>query len=143
MREQMLRIAAEFDNYKKRMRREMDVAEANGKASFAKEMLAVVDEFELALVAASRSGDKELAKGVEMVYANMVSTMRRMGLNEVDGKGGADPFKHEIVLAMESDKPDGTILEVVKKGYEFNGRLLRPASVIVSKQKENTINKEK
>lgn len=141
MREQMLRIAAEFDNYKKRARREMDAAEANGKAMFAKEMLAVVDEFELALVAASRSSDKDLAKGVEMVYANMVSTMKRMGLNDVDGTGTADPFKHEIVMAMESDMPEGTILEVVKKGYEFNGRLLRPASVIVSKHE--MINKEK
>lgn len=143
LREQMLRIAAEFDNYKKRARREMDTAEANGKASFAKEMLAVVDEFELAIVAASRSEDRDLAKGVEMVYANMVSTMKRMGLNEVDGKGSADPFRHEIVMTMESDKPDGAILEVVKRGYEFNGRLLRPASVIVSKRKENEDDKQR
>jgi molecular chaperone GrpE len=138
----MLRIAAEFDNYKKRSRKEIDLAESNGRALFAKEMLAVLDEFELALVAASRSSDRELAKGVEMVYANMASAMKRMGLNEVDRNGIADPFKHEVVMAMSSDKPEGTILEVVKKGYDFNGRLLRPASVIVSNGKEQNNDKK-
>lgn len=133
VREQMLRIAAEFDNYKKRTHQELDAAKRTGRAELVKSLLPIIDEFELALIAASKAEDKVLAKGIEMLYSNLMDTLKREGLSEVPTRGPFDPYKHEIMMVRESDKSDGTILEVIKKGYSFGNILLRPASVITSK----------
>jgi molecular chaperone GrpE len=133
MREQMLRLAAEFDNYKKRTKKEIEEAEMTGKALLVRDMLPIIDEFEIAMLAVAKSDDKDMARGVEMLYLNLMDALRRSGLGEVKCDGIFDPFRHEIVMVQDSDKKDGTILGVVKKGYEFRGRMLRPASVIVAK----------
>ena len=139
MREQMLRIAAEFDNYKKRVRKDVESAAKLGKASLVKSMLPILDEFELAIIAINESKDRDLAKGIEMVYSNLIGMLKKEGMEEIDANGAFDPYKHEIVLAKESDDDDGMILEVVKKGYMFDGIMIRPASVIVAKHDEKTI----
>ncbi len=132
-KEQMLRLAAEFDNYKKRMKNEMDRAKGIGKAELAERMLPILDEFELALIAANGSGDKAVAKGMELVYSNFKDVLTREGLREIPAEGAVDPYRHEAIMVKESDKRPGTILEVVKKGYMFGDILLRPAAVIVAK----------
>lgn len=136
LKEQMLRLAAEFDNYKKRVKKDIDNAENLGKAALIKDMLPVIDEFELAILAINDSKDKHVAKGIEMLYSNLMDTLKKEGLSEIEADGVFDPYRHEIMMAKESDEKEGTILEVVKKGYMFGDRLIRPASVIVSK-KEN------
>lgn len=141
-KEQMLRIAAEFDNYKKRIKKEMDYAGNLGKASLIKKLLPIIDEFEIAMLAVNDSKDKNVARGIEMLYSNFVDTLKKEGLSEVQLEGLFDPHMHEIVMVRESDEKDGTILEAVKKGYMFDGKLLRPASVIVSKSKEKTEEKK-
>ena len=78
--------------------------------------------------------DDELAKGIAMIYTNFIEALKKEGIEEIDAKGRFDPYKHEIVMTKESEKEDGTILEVVKKGYALGGLLIRPASVIVSKK---------
>ena len=133
LKEQMLRLAAEFDNYKKRAKADMDKARGMGTAELATSLLPILDEFELAMIAASNSSDKSVSKGIELVYSNLTDTLKRSGLREVPADGIADPFKHEIIMVAESDKKPGTILEVVKKGYMFDDMMLRPASVIVAK----------
>ncbi len=133
LKEQMLRLAAEFDNYKKRAKNDLDKAKSMGKAELARNLLPILDEFELAMIAASGSSDKNVSKGIELVYSNFTDTLKRNGLREVSADGIADPFKHEIIMVAESDKKPGTILEVVKKGYMFDDMMLRPASVIVAK----------
>jgi molecular chaperone GrpE len=135
IKEQMLRLAAEFDNYKKRTKNDVDRAKGLGKAELIGSMLPILDEFELALIAASSSSDKNLLKGIEMVYSNLTDTLKRAGLREIHTEGIADPFRHEVAMVRESDKKPGTILEVVKKGYMLDDMLLRPASVIVAKEK--------
>ena len=137
LREQLLRLAAEFDNYKKRIGAEMDRAKSIGKAELARNLLSILDEFELAMIAASASSDKSLSKGIELVYSNLMDVLERSGLKEVPAEGVADPFKHEIIMVKESDKKPGTILEVVKRGYTFGDILLRPASVIVAKDSKS------
>ena len=136
MRERMLRLAAEFDNYKKRSRKELEAAEDSGKARLAKSLLPIIDEFELAVMAMNGSKDS-VAKGMEMLYSNLLDTLRKAGLSEIEAKGIFDPYKHEIVLVRESKEKEGTILEVVKKGYMFIGIMIRPSSVIISKPKGN------
>ncbi len=144
MKERMLRLAAEFDNYKKRVKSDMEKAQVIGKAEILKNMLPVLDEFELAMLSVSASQDKNLAKGVEMVYSNFIDSLEREGLTEIGTDGVFDPYKHEIVVSKtESSKKPGTILEVVKKGYTFNGIMLRPASVIIAKETENEEKREK
>jgi molecular chaperone GrpE len=130
LRERLLRLAAEFDNYKKRTAKDIENAKNIGKAEMALKLLPALDESELALNALGEKGAKE---GIGMVLANLTDALKGLGLVEVDAHGTFDPYRHEIVLARESEKKEGTILEVVRKGYELNGIMLRPASVIVSK----------
>lgn len=129
LKDRLLRLAAEFDNYKKRVAKDLDAAKSVGKVEMVKKLLPTLDEFELALQAMK---DAEHARGVEMVYSNFLDALKSQGLEEIPAKGKADPFKHEVILARESDKKEGEIIEVVRKGYTLNGILIRPSSVIVS-----------
>ncbi|MEM0149431.1 MAG: nucleotide exchange factor GrpE [Candidatus Micrarchaeaceae archaeon] len=135
LKERFLRLAAEFDNYKKRTANEASIAKRMGTAELMKPLLNIVDEFELTLMAVGKSKDDGLAKGIEMLYSNFVDVLKSFGLKEVETKG-FDPYKHEIILAREDDSKPGTILEIVKKGYMLDDKLLRPASVIVAKERE-------
>jgi molecular chaperone GrpE len=136
IKEQMLRLAAEFDNYKKRVKGELDNAKGVGKADLIKNMLPIIDEFEFALIVISKTEDKNVAKGIEMLYSNFIDVLKKEGLAEIECKGIFDPYKHEPIMTKESEAKHGTILEVVNKGYTFNGTMLRPASVIVAKSEE-------
>lgn len=133
LKEGMLRLAAEFDNYKKRTKTEAENARNLGKAELVRSLLPIMDEFELALIAVNKTNDKNIAKGVEMLYSNFIDALKKDGLTEIQCKGVFDPYMHEIVMARESKEPSGTILEVVKTGYTLDRTLLRPASVIVAK----------
>jgi molecular chaperone GrpE len=134
VKDRLLRLASEFDNYKKRSAKDVDAAKSLGKAELIKQLLPTLDEFELALCALNGSeSDKSHAKGVELVFSNVVGTLKSAGLKEVEAKGKYDPYRHEIVMAKESKEPEGMILEVVRKGYTLNDALLRPSAVIVSK----------
>ena len=142
LKERMLRIAAEFDNYKKRTSVDLQRSRLEGKAEAVRPLLGILDEFELTLIAASKSDDKKLAKGIEMLYANFVEALKKEGLSEIKTDGSYDPYVHEIMQTRESDHPEGSILEVVRKGYTLGGIMLRPASVIVAAQKRADEGKE-
>ncbi len=136
LKERHLRLIAEFDNYKKSVIRDMSNAKEQGAMELMRQLLGILDEFDLMLIAAAKSADKELAKGLELLYANFVDALRRFGLEEVETQGKADPYKHEVALCIESKEDEGKIIEVIKKGYTMNGKLIRPATVIVSKGNE-------
>jgi len=134
LKDRFLRLAAEFDNYKKRTSRDLDLAKKVGKAELMKRLVSVLDEFELALNA--KGLDEATAKGIELVYSNFLDALKSEGLTTVDTKGKFDPFKHEIVLTKNCDEEEGKIVEVVRKGYALGEILIRPASVVVSKKCE-------
>lgn len=134
LKEQLLRLAAEFDNYKKRVKKDLENAQSAGKASLLMDMLPIIDEFELAMLAIGNSEKNPVVKGVEMLYSNFIDVLKKEGLKEVETEGIFDPYRHETIMVRESEDKDGTILETVKKGYVFEGMLLRPASVIISKK---------
>ncbi|OJI07515.1 HSP-70 cofactor [Candidatus Micrarchaeum sp.] len=134
LKERVLRMAAEFDNYKKRSAADVANAKNVGKAEMLKRMLPVLDEFELAMISSAKSQDENLSKGVKMVYANLMDALKAEGLSELEPSGKYDPYTDEIIMAKETDKDPGTVLEVLKKGYKMNGILVRPASVIISKE---------
>jgi molecular chaperone GrpE len=143
LKESMLRLAAEFDNYKKRTKADSENSRNFGKAELMRSLLPIIDEFELALIAVNKTEDKNIAKGVEMLYSNFIDTLKKDGLTEIQCKGVFDPYIHEIVMTKESKEKGGTILEVIKKGYSFDKTLLRPASVIVAKDGANSAETDK
>ncbi len=135
IKDRMLRLAAEFDNYKKRMANDSNAARESGIAEIVKALLNIIDEFDFTLIAASKSDDKNLVRGIELLYANFSDVLKKFGLAEIEASGKFDPYRHEIIMVREDEKGEGgRILEVIKKGYVINGRLLRAASVIVSKE---------
>lgn len=129
VKDRLLRLAAEFDNYKKRVAKEIEASKNIGKAEAVAKILPNIDEFELAIAAMGKGNDE---KGILLVYSNLVSTLKGLGLKAIETNGVFDPNVHEIMLVQASEKKEGTILEVVRKGYTLNGIMLRPASVIVS-----------
>ncbi len=139
VKERLVRLAADFDNYKKRVAKEIADSKTIGKAEAITKILPNVDELELAIAALGKDGDK----GITLVYTNFMNTLKALGLKEIDSKGAFDPYKHEIMLAQASDEKEGTILQVVRKGYMLNGIMLRPASVIVSKGKADAADEKK
>ncbi|MGI0141265.1 MAG: nucleotide exchange factor GrpE [Candidatus Micrarchaeales archaeon] len=135
LKDRLLRLAAEFDNYKKRVAKEIEDSKNLGKVELIKKMLPALDEFELAITAINNNPNEGI-RGIGMVYSNFLDALMGDGLRAIDSKGKSDPYKHEIIMTKESEKEEGTILEVVRKGYTFKEILIRPASVIVSKGKE-------
>ncbi|MGC8622478.1 MAG: nucleotide exchange factor GrpE [Candidatus Micrarchaeia archaeon] len=132
--EKLLRLAAEFDNYKKRVGKEIAVAKEMGKAELIKKLLPTLDEFEIAI---SAMNEGEAKKGIELIYSNFIEVLKGEGLKEIEAKGTFDPYKHEIVMVKElkdENTKDGAILEVVRKGYAINDIVLRPASIIIAKK---------
>ena len=114
------------------MAKDIDSSKMLGKAELMRSIVPVLDEFELAINA--KGLDEETAKGVELVYSNLVDSLKREGLQVVESTGKFDPFRHEIMLTKDSAEEDGTIIGVIRKGYVMGDILIRPASVIVSKK---------
>ncbi len=134
-RDKMLRLAAEFDNYRKRMMRERLEAEARGKADLVKEILDPIDDIaRFAHVDPAATDSTTLVEGVAMVERKLDKTLRTAGLEPVNPVGEPfDPAKHEAVGTEPAETPeeDGTVGRVYQIGYTFKGQLLRPARVVV------------
>lgn len=134
-RDKMLRLAAEFDNYRKRMMRERLEAEARGKADLVKEILDPIDDIaRFAHVDPAVTDSTTLVEGVAMVERKLDKTLRTAGLEPVNPVGEPfDPAKHEAVGTEPAATPeeDGTVGRVYQIGYTFKGQLLRPARVVV------------
>ncbi len=136
-REQYLRALAELDNVRKRAQRDIEAANRYGLEKFAAELLPVRDSLELAVQsAASPDVDaRNLKQGQQATLQLLAKALERLGLTPINPVGEAfDPARHEAMMAQPSAtaKPD-TVLQVVQTGYELNGRVIRPARVIVAK----------
>jgi molecular chaperone GrpE len=134
-RDKMLRLAAEFDNYRKRMMRERLEAEARGKADLVKEILDPIDDIaRFAHVDPAATDSTTLVEGVAMVERKLDKTLRTAGLEPVNPVGEPfDPARHEAVGTEPATNPeeDATVGRVYQIGYTFKGQLLRPARVVV------------
>jgi molecular chaperone GrpE len=128
------RTKADFENYRKRVARESAEAEARGRAAFAQALLPVLDNLERALAAAEpidrESAPNHLAQGVKLVYEELAGVLHGAGIESYSPTGEAfDPDWHEAMMTRPGE--EGQVLEVLEKGYRLNGRVLRPARVIV------------
>ena len=130
-----LRAVAEFDNYRKRMERELDNARKFAIERFAQELVTVADALEAGLQAGTASPGAALLEGAKATLKELHRAFDKSGIKVIDPQGQPfDPTWHEAMMTQESrEHPPGTVLSVIQKGYSLNGRLLRPARVIVSK----------
>jgi molecular chaperone GrpE len=135
LRDRMLRIAAEFENYKKRIRREQTENENKARESVLKDLLEVADNLERAAAAVEGASDiKALQQGVALVLRMFQSKLERYDVKPLDAKGQPfDPRLHDAISQVPStEAPPGSVLSEVQKGYRIGDRLLRPAMVVVA-----------
>jgi molecular chaperone GrpE len=128
------RVAAEFDNFRKRAARDYESLVSRAHERIVKELLPVLDDLERALVAAEEHEEAKLEEGVRLVHRELRSALSKEGLVEIETEGAFDPHVHEALLTQPSDEDDGTILEVIQKGYRLGDRVLRPARVVISQE---------
>jgi len=129
-----LRAAAEVENIRKRAARDVENAHRFALENFGRDLLGVVDSLEMGLDAASSADAAALREGSEATCKLLKNTLERFGITAIDPAGEPfDPQQHEAMSMMPSDSAEpGSVLTVVQKGYALNGRLLRPARVIVA-----------
>ncbi len=138
MKDAWLRTAADFDNFRKRARKEMEDARRNGREDLLRAVLPVFDNLERAIQSAQRTSDvKAMADGLAMVQRQFVEALGREGISRVPTVGQPfDPGVHEAIQQVEtSDHPPGTVLAEVQPGYTQGERLMRAAMVVVAKAK--------
>ena len=135
-REQVLRTAAEVDNIRKRAARDVEMAHKYALEKFALELLPVRDSLELAVTSGGNADAAALAAGQEATLKLLARAFEKFSLQVIDPRGAPfDPEKHEAMVMQPSSVAEpGSVLQVIQPGYELNGRLLRPARVIVASE---------
>jgi len=145
--DRFLRVSADFENYKKRVAREMNDFQKFANESFAKAMLHVVDNLDRAIESSSndKHTNNSVVEGVNMTLKEILKVFDQFGIKPFESLGKTfDPGFHQAVMQEESeDHPDNTVSKELQKGYMIHDRLLRPAMVVVSKAKEIRENEEK
>ena len=126
------RLKADFDNYRKRAARDQEALAARAHEGLVAELLPILDDLGRALEAAEDHEEAKLEEGVRLVQRNLAAALQREGLEEIPVDGRFDPHVHEALSAQPSDHEEGSVLEVVQKGYKLGDRVLRPARVVVS-----------
>jgi molecular chaperone GrpE len=130
------RTQADFENYQKRNKREWEQERRYLHGDFAKGLLPVIDNLTRAMAAAQQAGETgPLVQGVGMVQSQLLDLLRRQGVTPIDAVGRPfDPNLHQAVMQRsDPSAPPNTVLEVLEKGFMIHDRVLRPASVVVSK----------
>jgi len=128
-----LRLAADFDNYRKRVAREHSELTARANERLVNELLPVLDDLERALEAAAEHEEAKLEEGVQLVHRSLAALLERHGLKEIETEGAFDPHVHEALLAQPAEgAEEGAVLQVLQKGYRLGDKVLRPARVIVA-----------
>ena len=137
-KEQWMRSAADFDNFRKRTRKELEDTRKSGREELLKDLLPVFDNLERAMTSAERATDvKPVSDGLKMVLRQFVDTIGRSGITKVPTVGQHfDPALHEAIQQVETDEhPPGTVVAEVQPGYLQGDRLVRAAMVVVAKPK--------
>jgi molecular chaperone GrpE len=126
------RLAADFDNYRKRAARDQQSLVARAHERLVKELLPVLDDLERALEAAAEHEETKLEEGVRLVHRELSAALAREGLAEIDANGRFDPHVHEALLTQPSESEEGSVIQVLQKGYRLGDHVLRPARVVVA-----------
>ena len=134
-KDKFLRLFAEFENYKKRTSRERIELFKTAGQEVLSAMLPVLDDFDRALAQISKSEDKEMLKGVELIHSKFLNILKGKGLSEVEVKASDvfDSEKHEAITQIPAPSEDmkGKIIDVVEKGYQLSDKIIRYPKVVV------------
>jgi molecular chaperone GrpE len=136
LKDQLLRTAADFDNYRKRARRDQADAEKKARDDVLRELLPVFDNLERAMAHTEKATDvQSVADGVRMVIRQFTDTLGKLGIDRIQTVGlPFDPAVHEAIQHLETtDHPPGTVAAEIQGGYRAHDRLIRPALVVVAK----------
>jgi molecular chaperone GrpE len=135
--DRLLRVAAEFDNFKKRAAKEREDAQKFGIERLLKDFLPVADNLERALDHAEEHDLRQVIEGVKLVQKLFESALAKHGVTGFSALGQPfDPNLHEALMQQESDAPPGTVVSEMSRGYKLNERLVRPAAVVVARPKD-------
>jgi molecular chaperone GrpE len=126
------RAAADFENYKKRAARERQEYVSLANERLVKELLPILDDLERALTSAAEHEEAALEEGVRLVHRSLASVLERQGLKSIDTAGKFDPHVHEALLSQPSGADEGSVIDVVQKGYTLGDRVVRPARVVIA-----------
>ena len=126
------RLKAEFDNYRKRVARDQQELAARAHERLVKELVPILDDLERALEAVAEHQEAQLEEGVRLVHRSLGDLLAREGLIEVQTEGKFDPHTQEALLSQPSDEEEGSVIQVLQKGYSLGDRVLRPARVVIS-----------
>jgi molecular chaperone GrpE len=131
---QILRLQADFDNFRKRTQRERNELFMFANEAICLEILPVIDHFEMGFKSAEdHKTDCSVTEGFRMVYHQLLDVLKKFNVTAIDAVGEPfNPHRHEAILHMPSDKPAETVLEQVRRGYLLGDKLLRAAQVIIS-----------
>ena len=133
--EKYVRLMAEFQNYKKRVAKEKNDIREYATEKLVMELLPVLDNFERALAASAEDDPAGYAKGMELIFTQMVTELQKSGLTEVEAEGqDFDPTKHNAVMTEENEELEsGKVSKVLQKGSALNDKVIRPSMVAVTK----------
>ncbi|OOE37740.1 nucleotide exchange factor GrpE [Salinivibrio kushneri] len=142
----VLRARADVDNMRRRTEQEVDKARKFALEKFAGELLPVIDNLERAVEMADKEDEsiKPMVEGVELTLKTMMDTIDKFGLKAIDPQGQPfDPELHQAMTIQESAEHEpNTVMMVMQKGYELNGRVVRPAMVMVSKAPQGNVDEK-
>jgi molecular chaperone GrpE len=130
--DRLLRLAADFENYKKRAARERQEYVQLANERLIGELLPILDDLERALAAAEQHEEAQLEEGVELVHRSLAALLERHGVTPISTEGKFDPYMHEALLSQPSEAEEGSVIDVVQKGYKLGERVVRPARVVVA-----------
>ena len=126
------RAAADFDNFKKRAAREREETVAFANERLVKDLLPILDDLERALAAVGEHQEATVEEGVRLVHRSLESLLERNGVRVIETNGKFDPHVHEALLSQPSDAEEGSVIDVVQKGYTIGDRVVRPARVVIA-----------
>ena len=132
LEDRLLRLAADFENYKKRAARERQEYVQLANERLITELLPILDDLERALSAAEQHEEAQLEDGVRLVHRSLAGLLERHGVTPIETDGKFDPHVHEALLSQPSEAEEGSVLDVVQKGYKLGDRVVRPARVVVA-----------
>jgi molecular chaperone GrpE len=132
LEERLLRLAADFDNYRKRAAREREEYVVRANERLVVELLPILDDLERALAAAEEHAEAQLEEGVRLVHRSLAALLERYGVKPIATDGKFDPHVHEALLSQPSEAEEGSVIDVVQKGYTLGDRVVRPARVVVA-----------
>ncbi len=126
------RAAADLDNFRKRVAREREEYVTLANERLVKELLPILDDLERALEAAAEHQEAQLEEGVRLTHRALASLLERNGVKEIETSGRFDPHVHEALLSQPSEAEEGSVIDVVQKGYTLGDRVVRPARVVIA-----------